>query len=451
MTRSGPYDTESSRRATRDAVDVVMRAAGNLGTSGLDAFSAVLRSVGGEPTRRRDVRGERDRPVYGRARWKERPFYYEDRLYPGDPPSYSDQQSALPVGMFPLAMRVITDLSQTIELALGGIIHALRHDHSDLDERPLIVDPGNSAYSPPPYSLSQTAVRAFMVPADWVKVQRFCDTLLNEPAAGALRYEVLTSNLIFVDAEIKRLSPLGRYGSGRTAYKEREIGLWAIAAQSRGGFLPKLVLVPLFLFIDLGPAIASGREIYGFPKLHAQIKSDPRKLAVEALVHHPDDTVEDTCSWHPIIELEIGEQPSDGIGGPGPGHRWNTSDSVRRYLLEQLFNRECAGGRGWPFQRMEDLFNAVGMDRIPMVFLKQCPDVDGVHARYQAIVEAAMSIDTFRGAGFIRTDAVLRIHNYATLDLGRLLGIYTTRIESILKIDLDLRLPAGHEMICVTQ
>lgn len=128
--------------------------------------------------------------------------------------------------------------------------------------------------APGPWRCEQVEMHAFYVQADMAALQRLCDRTLNEPTQGYLRYR---PNTRFVIVTFQYLHDLHSTAPGfghRGAHSYGEAAFWVLVSRiDRDGQVigGPAALVP-YIFAEDGVAVATGRELYGYPKEQAVIR-----------------------------------------------------------------------------------------------------------------------------------------------------------------------------------
>ena len=296
---------------------------------------------------------------------------------------------------------------------------------------PRFVQPGGSQTYPQPLDLKNCHLFSFVLEADATALRQICDTYLNDPVNGQVTYVPLASCAMLMVAMIGKISCVNSPPEQQFWLPETDIAFWVpvLAGKTEGGlfiaeslqwFLP-------YVFVDNTWAVASGREIYGYPKAMSSFAlpspADPDHFRVDTLTvktFGPDSE----ATWQRLFEI-------DRVGSLGG----NLFTRTFHDLMEagEAFLKAMIADRLLPIPGLgliEELFQFVAHGTMPMVFLKQFRDARvGTNACYQAVVEAPARITTFRSAGEIGADYQVTIHSYAShpivADLG-LLGTVNT-------------------------
>lgn len=257
---------------------------------------------------------------------------------------------------------------------------------------------------------------------------------LVEPAGGAVDYRCAQGRVVVMFAAIDRLTSGQDPDAQRGYVSELEVSVWCLAAEVSAG--SRLVWYLPYVFVDSGQAVASGREVYGYPKQMGAFEDDyPDRLSmggtttVEALAIDPYDP-DTQAVRRPMISAErlphqLGTEAVVGVGteafnvlvkvlsddlhvrddlpfGPGaqPSGAITPIDSpppspvmaptVPAWAVRRVLDTLLGRGLG------DDPGDLIGeMVANPMLaFLKQFRDVScPTKACYQAVIEAPLAID----------------------------------------------------------
>jgi hypothetical protein len=310
-----------------------------------------------------------------------------------------------------------------------------------------------------PYLQRDAHLFVFLLAADLQRLKQLCDTYLNVHSEGRGRndrpfdYTPLAPYIFMLYADMK-ISSLDAHDQALGWMREIEISFWVptvARAQSGGLLVPDHVAFFLpYLFVDNPYALLAGREVYGFPKMLGQIQAveDYQTPAFALDVwgfqrFGPDEEgkVRRLLEVHPM-QGEAGEHPT--AAAP-----WRSWEEARRVLIQLLLD---SGGRD--LDRVEDatVLNALDQASLPVVFLKQFPDVaDSGRACYQALVEAPVRVVDFHVGQRLEGTYQLILHDLVSHPLARTLGLAVQdggHIQSLaaLSLSLDFVLDHGDEL-----
>jgi hypothetical protein len=306
---------------------------------------------------------------------------------------------------------------------------------------PLVVT-GNRIDALGPVKLLGATLHSFCVPADRAKTQALLDKTFAAPSGGAVRYEMIGDKAFISVAEIAKLYAADAVEAGHGFTSEIDVTVWVIAQRTDGGALAVRWL-PLYLFVDNGPAMASGREVWGFPKQLGRFTFDPpapggpgaaRRFRTDGFVLSPFAATSQT-RWAPIIEID--PVASHAGGGTFLG----TLEALAERALA-LLGDEVATIAG-------KLGTALGAGAVTMAFLKQFPDAaNPMAACYQAIIESEARVTALRGAGLTDDAYRLRVASYASHPFADELGIAPDwqDVGQGIWVDYDFELELGTEV-----
>ena len=334
---------------------------------------------------------------------------------------------------------------------------------------PDYVERGGRQVWRPPYTARGAEVFGFVVKADRTAIDGLLKDALVEPSRGAVDYRCAHDHIMVTFAQIDRLASADPPDSGRGYMPEREVSVWCLAADV--ATTGRLVWYLPYVFTDSGQTVATGREVYGYPKQIGWFADDyPNKLLTggestvfgmgidpfnpgqaarwlpmitamrktltvgtsqqpviatsdsddftvldEFITGFPGDVEVDTAlpsgpgTEHSAAITPLGAPPPPG---PPPSLPW-----VRR-VLSGLHGIGLAGS---PMDMIIDM-----VKNPTLVFLKQFRDVEcPTKACYQAVVEAPLGVRAM-GAHYAALDPdhfELAIHDWASHPIATDLGV----------------------------
>jgi hypothetical protein len=302
--------------------------------------------------------------------------------------------------------------------------------------KPRYVERGGELVLRQPIRCSNTTMYTWLVEGDWDALHALCDQAFAQPSGGAVVVRPLLPMVAVVAAEIGHGQSTLAPDRDKGWCPERVVGWWGPGARATldgdrfeveqiGWYQP-------YLFIDNPSAVFTGRETYGFAKsigtcTMPRRPDDPSRFAVTTQVIETF-TPGTEATFAELFRIERAD------GGP-LGALVSTFESV----LEAFAKVEArlllrAFGRGaLPIPTLtlvKNLYDGLREGLVPMFFLKQFRDVaDGSRACYQAIVEAAADLHSFRGGGFL-DDHLLTIRAVDSHPIARDLGLAPGAIET---------------------
>ncbi len=255
--------------------------------------------------------------------------------------------------------------------------------------------------------------------------------------ASGFTYRALIPGVVFAIAPIEATRSLTEPDAGYGYTPETEVAFWMLVGRGRGeGDAWKLDALMWFLpyvFVDVPTTMATGREVYGYPKELAYLTwpsstSDPLVLRAETMVlpvYSPDTKLVRA----PILEVK------KTATEPGLRERLGAAFGSVAEVLEHV-------GLRTDVAIMEKLAGDLARLEVPMVFLKEFRDVIEPHAAcYQAILESPARVSSFPIGWPTLHEVAITIHDYASHPIAKELGLGTPANGS-----LTLKVPMGFEV-----
>jgi hypothetical protein len=146
---------------------------------------------------------------------------------------------------------------------------------------PQFIDLPGGYIATPPFKHTGAMLHGFLVGSDGDRLQALLDATLNR--VPGMRFEAVGNHVLFTALYVDAVTSTSGHWADRGLASESDVGLWLLTRGGRVGQQERLRWWPTYLFVDSGPALAIGREIYGFPKHMARIvrqtedlNADPR-------------------------------------------------------------------------------------------------------------------------------------------------------------------------------
>ncbi len=291
-----------------------------------------------------------------------------------------------------------------------------------------------------PYLQREAHIAAFLLPARSETLRSLCDTYFTTPSNSTVKVSPLGPYVLLLYAEMQ-IQSLDERDKASGWMQETEVSFWIpVAGQANrpAWFLP-------YLFVDNPYAIASGREVYGFPKMWGQFEKPER-------IQNPEFAVDvwGFAEFDPQAEgkpLRLLESHPTDAAHATPPETWTSWDAARSALIRQVFKHwqpqaNADGGVPW----------GETLEAMPLLFLKQFRDAaDSRKACYQAIIKAPLRITTFHGGGFVDTTYTLTFQPLASHPLPETLGLNVdtagvTQAIATFWLHVDFTLDAGVEV-----
>ena len=308
---------------------------------------------------------------------------------------------------------------------------------------PPLVITGNRIDALGPVQLQGVAMHSFCVGADRAKVQALLDKTFAAPSGGAVAYEAIGDKVFLSFAEISKLYAVDGVEKDHGVSSEIDVTIWVMARRLHDGLIA-LRWIPVYLFVDNGPAMASGREVWGFPKQLGRFDFSPsaanrgaaRIFHVDGFVLSPFAATSET-RWAPMIEV----RPTASVKDSPQGGAIETLEAFAEKALARLTD-----GFASIFGKLQ---TALGSGAMTMAFLKQFPDAaNPMTACYQGIIEAEARVTSLRGAGLTDDSYRLRITSFDSQPFLAELGIAPDwqEVGQGVWVDFDFELDLGAEV-----
>jgi hypothetical protein len=286
-----------------------------------------------------------------------------------------------------------------------------------------------------PGNLEQVHMIVLALRANTAKIQALCDTFINVPSGRAVTAAPLFPKVPFVllvCANIRHGYSAHPSDIAKGYMTERDVGIFVpISFTDAAGATSTAMLLP-YLFVDNMPAVVIGREIFGFPKILANIEilADPPFADVISKVlpvFGPDRCVVE----RPVIQMRT--------TGPG-GETVCVGSSIPQLTIQAV--NSVLQSLGIPGV-------AAGFTHVPMVFLKQFRDVTAsTNACFQSVTRATATIGRLRRIFLLTHPLEVSLPPYDSLDIATNLGIGPGPGPTYVPVagvaaDLDFTLPPG--------
>lgn len=306
------------------------------------------------------------------------------------------------------------------------------------NQPPYIVRGGEQVFAPP-FMQTDTRMQGFLVRGTRQALQAVVDRELNGPAAGKASYRVLSSHVLLAYAPIGATRSTEPPDSQKGYTPETDVAFWVLVGEGheRAGvwWLDRLAWFLPYVWVDVPTTMATGREVYGYPKELGWLTTppadgDPLVFAMETLVLAQFEPTT-PLSRKPILSV----QHTGGARGPGPA--WtHARDAIA--AMKDAFVAAEADPVVPGFEFWVHLLAYLLRREVPMVFLKQFRDVvQPDRACYQAVIESPAKVVGLPSGGLLLGDHTVTIHDYASHPIARDLGLGAPS-GGVLQIRADL-------------
>ncbi len=133
-----------------------------------------------------------------------------------------------------------------------------------LSHLPEYVERGGQQVWRPPYSARQTDLYGFVLEADQGAIDALLVRDLIHPSGGAVDYRCAHANIVVTFGRVEEEASLDPVDSLRGFLAENEVSIWCLVADMNSP--GRLVWYLPYIFTDSEQTIATGREIFGYPK-----------------------------------------------------------------------------------------------------------------------------------------------------------------------------------------
>jgi hypothetical protein len=298
-----------------------------------------------------------------------------------------------------------------------------------------------------PYTFGDAKAFCFILPADLRKLQEECDRCLNH--SPRLRFVACSSSVMLTFITYSRAAIGTAEEEAPRWFRYNEVAVWMLVAA-----LPPIAIDPFpsardalcwyfpAIYVDDPFALVGGREVWGFPKMLAEIGMAGRDASPAALtVDVPllsEEAPSGPASRHPGSQLRLIEARRDAAAA-GPTRPWDERGPHLRTLFEEVerFLTPPTLDLGW---------FATAFRQLPLVCLKQVRDARGREtACHSSLVVLRPKMDHVHGS-FMRAGYTVRVAPSAQHRLVEGLGLPTEHRPSPLlsfTLGFDLELGAG--------
>jgi hypothetical protein len=318
----------------------------------------------------------------------------------------------------------------------------------------------------PPFDFQGVSMRVFPLRANMNTLGHFCNAYLNviPPEVGEFRPAYPIVFLIVLD-----YGKMSVEAQNLGWISQREVTFsvpleWHRREASGDRFVDWTYVSP-FIFVDNAMSLATGREVYGWPKVLCSLSErqdrkilDPRgwqrliSLSTASLTGAPGHRQ----GHEPLLEIDFDQPAGPGTFPPDPRNSFNPLMSIPNSLLayRSLFQDALEAWfptvyRGYQPRSprslvdmtakfLRGLWPASGRPYWDIVTLKQFPDADEPElACYQALVKSRMTLNRFNRGGYFGDFKLLqgdpsggvrvRLHRDRASSIVEALGLETTK------------------------
>jgi hypothetical protein len=310
-------------------------------------------------------------------------------------------------------------------------------------ERPSYVEFGGLGSVPGPLHCRDTTLHLFGLGADQARLDALCRRVFRDATGGAVDLRPLGPNVLLTIGAVGSIVPGLEPWASMGEVREPQAAVWIPVAwvQPRDGRLlaTKLSVFCAAMWLDNPISLASGREVYGYPKTFGWplLPPDgaPGPLGVD--VFGMDFGAGQEPARRRLLDLEaIGDAPDDDLIA-------EDVLALGRWLRDALFADAPGADVVTGLRLALDLAHDLRDHRVDQIFLKQIRATDdGRLADLQQVVEGPAIIERVR-ARRSPHDFALTVHHLDSHPLGRELGLADQRVRLAARLELDFTIQPG--------
>lgn len=311
---------------------------------------------------------------------------------------------------------------------------------------------GGNFMLPHPYEVKDVTGYGVAVTGERKKLQALVDFALNRAKHPSLRYWVVSPTVLFTFMQMGSLACAGDPQKGSFTEQELNVTLLLLAVDTSLGVPSvRLVWYMPYLWLDSGPALIAGRDVYGFPKQIAEVAipdlGQPAVFSAKSEVLHREDG-RPAMSGQTVLgvrEMNAGilEKASDTANAGAALGILGTFFGIDENILGDLI----------------PIFPEINLGNLKMVFMRQLASIANFNqACFRSVAEVPFSVN-FHGAGLLKGSYEVSIPYHHSVRLAHELGIATDIIapgkpgEDVLQpakaayhMNFDFTLGAGSDL-----
>jgi uncharacterized protein with NAD-binding domain and iron-sulfur cluster len=311
--------------------------------------------------------------------------------------------------------------------------------------RPDYIRIGGNVMMQSPLALKQSQMYGFFVRGERGKLQSTVDATLNAPAAGRMRFKVLSPYVMLTFTRVGHANSTVPQFRDEGWGTETDIVTWVLVGEVLPGEskVHRIFSYPVHIWVDDCMALINGRELYGYPKYLCEYTmpapgQPPEHFTIAAKGFQPyaPDT---QMAMHPLLEVNATQPPS-----PNPLVNLEHLAKEAIQVLSSDLDALDLDLAGW-----EQVLQAVIAPSVDQIFLKQFPDGSGEKAVYQAVVAAPATVKQVHQVEFLGGEYACTLHPYASFPLNETLGLKLGDQPAILPFHVffDFEVGAARELV----
>jgi hypothetical protein len=304
-----------------------------------------------------------------------------------------------------------------------------------MSEPPVYIDVPGRLIGAGPYMTEAATMHALFLKGDRHKQQALIDRALNASSGETLKFVAVTDFVMLACLNAERTFSLDPVDRLRGAAAEIDVGFWALVfgGPASQPLKWRAYWFPVFLFVGNASALASGREVYGYPKTLGYFTPkgdnvrDPRQaVAAEHIVAFSEKA---QAKVETIFTIE----------GADPVVAYASLAAVHEHALREtgLIAEPRAASMGFDVAALR-----LGL---PTILLKQIADADNPgRACHRSIVSLQVRATRIRAAGFICSALSVGFERSASFPIAETLGLAKHAPARLaFWVDMDFSVPPG--------
>lgn len=306
---------------------------------------------------------------------------------------------------------------------------------------------GGNFILPHPYEVKKVTGYGVALGGNKAKLKALVNAKLNPLANQSLRYHLVSSTVLFTFMRMGRMACAGHPEMGSFSERELNVALLLVAVD---GPSIRLVWYMPYLWLDSGPALIAGRDIYGFPKQSADVEiphlGQEAKFSATAEVLHRDD-------GQPAV-LGVILSADRVARGVLRKRSMTTKANEALATLGTFFHLDTGA-----LANLGLTVPHLNLGSLKMVFMRQHPSISNCkRACFRSVAEVPFTV-TLRSAGLLAGSYQVSIPYHHSVKLAHELGIakdvlvpgkpgkdVTIRAKAAYHMDFDFILGKGRDL-----
>jgi hypothetical protein len=304
---------------------------------------------------------------------------------------------------------------------------------------PKYVDYSGLICLPPAFDSLNTKMWGFWAEADGAKLDALCQRLFAEPSGGEVDYRPLGSHVMLSWGRIGSVSSMTPPFDKMGAVEEDQVAVWIPVAQVKreGDELEaeRFAMFVAFIWLDNPMSLATGREVFGYPKSWGWPGFPPGEpdnftLDVFGLNYGSGEK----AARHPLIEIVRGDPLPDA-----EPEELDSLHAAARHAHQHLHGEHIDYG----FKFVTGLVKDLLAHTLPTVFLKQIRSIeDGTGAALQQIAQARYTVKRLRALPLLHSYE-MTVHALDSQPLGDELGLTSGPVHLAYECEIDFLVGGG--------